>query len=247
MILGLVGNQMKADPKGTLKFISDTGYREVEFGASYYGLTRDDFRSELKKLKLKAVVGGSSLKNLEDDFGKYVEDAHFFNKNYVVCYWPWYDGGTDKDADDFKKSAELMDKLGARFRKEGIRFAFHNHDKEFVKVGENKLGYDILLEMMDPENVTMEIDLYWIIKGNANPVEYFKQYPGRFEICHVKDMDDTAERSFEIVGKGIIDFPSIFAHAKTAGLKHFIVEQDNAPEPLRTVKESFEYLKELKF
>jgi len=247
VILGLVGDQMKEDAIGTLKFISEVGYREVEFGTNYYGLGQGAFKDQLKALKLKAVAGGSSITNLEEDFGKFVEDAHYFGKKYVVCYWPWDDGGLDKKADDFKVAAENLDKLGARFKAEGLKFAFHNHDKEFVDVGNGQLGYDLILEMTDPAHVTMEIDLYWIIKGNADPIKYFQKYPGRFDVCHVKDMDDTSERSFEIVGQGIIDFPEIFSYAKLAGLKHFIVEQDRAPEPLRTVKESFDYLNKLKF
>jgi len=30
------------------------------------------------------------------------------------------------------------------------------------------------------------------------------------------------------VGSGHIDFKSVFAHAELAGLKHFVIEQDNA-------------------
>jgi sugar phosphate isomerase/epimerase len=72
------------------------------------------------------------------------------------------------------------------------------------------MGYDLIIELTDPDLVDMEIDLYRIIKGNAYPVRYFEKYPGRFKICHVKDMDKTPERSFEIVGRGIIDFQRIF-------------------------------------
>ncbi len=32
------------------------------------------------------------------------------------------------------------------------------------------------------------------------------------------------------VGQGEIDWKSIFANAKLAGLKHFVIEQDNAAE-----------------
>lgn len=60
-------------------------------------------------------------------------------------------------------------------------------------------------------------------------------------------MDNTPERSFEIVGKGIIDFQKILSKAENAGLQHFIVEQDNAPNPVRTVTESIKYLKQLDF
>jgi hypothetical protein len=35
-------------------------------------------------------------------------------------------------------------------------------------------------------------------------------------------------KSITTVGLGVLDFRSMFAHAREAGMKHFFVEQDNA-------------------
>ena len=246
VILGLLKVELEKDYEDTLGLIADLGYEEVEFSGTY-GISKFDFKNALIAYGLKPVAGGASISVLQQEIGKYIDDAHFFERPYIVCYWPWLDGGTDKKLDDFKAAAERMNKIGVQIKKEGLRFAFHNHDKEFVDVGGEKLGYDILLEETDPSLVHMEIDLYWIIKGNANPLKYFDKYPGRFKICHVKDMDATPQRSFEIVGKGIIDFQQILNKSELAGLQHFIVEQDNAPNPIKTITESIKYLKGLNF
>jgi sugar phosphate isomerase/epimerase len=237
---------MEKDYEETLGLIADLGYAEVEFGSTY-GVSKFDFKNALKSYGLKPVAGGASISELQKKLDQYIDDALFFERLYVICYWPWLDGGLDKTLDDFKVAADRLNKIGEQVRKEGLRFAFHNHDKEFVDVGDGKLGYDIILEATDPSVVDMEIDLYWVKKGNADPLEYFDKYPGRFKICHVKDMDKTPDRSFEIVGKGIIDFQQIFEESDKAGLQHFIVEQDNAPDPVATVTESINYLKQLNF
>jgi len=246
VILGLLKKELESDYIGTLKLLASLGYAEVEFGGTY-GATKADFRSALGDNNLKAIAGGTSITDLQPNIATYIEDAHYFNRPYIICYWPWLDDGNNKSAGDFKQAAERLNQVGEIVKKEGLKFAFHNHDKEFVDVGNGKLGYDLILELTDPDLVDMEIDLYWIIKGNADPVKYFEKYPGRFKICHVKDMDKTPERSFEIVGKGIIDFQRIFDKADVAGLKHYILEQDNAPDPILTITDSINHFRTLRF
>ncbi|MDR2499007.1 MAG: sugar phosphate isomerase/epimerase, partial [Tannerellaceae bacterium] len=123
---------------------------------------------------------------------------------------------------------------------------YHNHDIEF-KSTEGQLPFDVLLPALDPEYVNIELDLYWIAKGNSSAEEYIQKYPGRYPVFHVKDMDRTTDRSFACVGDGIINFPSIFKLNSVAGVKHFIVEHDRPANPEDCVKRSAEYLKNLRF
>jgi len=48
------------------------------------------------------------------------------------------------------------------------------------------------------------------------------------------------------VGSGIIDWPPLLARARSAGVEHFIVEQDDATEPLASIASSFSYLENLR-
>ncbi|MDX2249737.1 MAG: sugar phosphate isomerase/epimerase [Bacteroidia bacterium] len=246
VILGLLNKEMQADYKATLKAVAETGYKYLEFGGTY-GADPKEFLQVIKDLGLKPIAGGTSIVNLRKQLPEMIETYMAQGKKYLVCYWPWdHDGTKVSGVDEVKRIAAEFNEIGEKCRQGGIQFVFHNHDKEFFPV-EGQLPYDIILDETDPALVGMEIDLYWIAKGGADPIPYFKKYPGRFEICHVKDMDNTPEKSFETPGKGIIDFPSIFAHIKTAGLKYFIVERDKAPEPMRTMREGYEYLRGLRF
>jgi sugar phosphate isomerase/epimerase len=101
---------------------------------------------------------------------------------------------------------------------------YHNHDFEFLKDADGNVIYDYLLEHCNPKNVNFQMDLYWVTKAGADPVAYFKRYPGRFKIWHVKDMDDQGR--FAPVGNGKIDFKRILDNKKLAGMQHYFVEQD---------------------
>lgn len=141
--------------------------------------------------------------------------------------------------DGIRWAAGRLNHVGGLARRRGMRVAYHNHDFEFVPMT-GKLPYDILLEETDPALVAMEIDLYWMAKAGEDPLTYFHNYPGRFHLCHLKDMN----RSGQIteVGSGCIEFPEILAARAQAGLRHFFVEHDSPGEPSQSIRTSFQYL-----
>jgi sugar phosphate isomerase/epimerase len=245
IILGFMREAMQADPVGMLETIAATGYRQVEY-QGYFGLEPTDFRAHLRRLGLRAVAGGATMRQLREELPRVIDESLADGKEFVVCYWPWLDGGEHLTLRDIHTTADRFNELGAVCRQAGLRFAFHNHGKEFDPI-EGRIPYEIFLTETDPALVAMQIDLYWIQKGGGDVLDTFARHPGRFPICHVKDMDRTAERGFEIPGQGVIDFARIFAQAPQAGLEYFIVEQDNAPDPLRTIRESYAYLRRLRF
>lgn len=151
-------------------------------------------------------------------------------------------------ADNCKKTAELLNQFGEVCNASGIRFAYHNHAFEFEMV-EEKVPYNILLESTDPNLVTFEPDLYWMVKAGVNPVDYFSKYNGRFELWHVKDMDKTEEQFFTEVGQGVIDFKTLFEAKALSGMQYFFVEQDRCKNhpPLESIKISYNYLKDLEY
>ena len=76
-----------------------------------------------------------------------------------------------------------------------------------------------MIENTDPQYVFFEMDVYWTVMGKASPVEYFKRYPGRFKLLHIKDHK-------EIGQSGMVGFDAIFRHADIAGVEHIIVEAE---------------------
>jgi sugar phosphate isomerase/epimerase len=130
-------------------------------------------------------------------------------------------------------------------RKYGIKALIHNHTNEFEPLAEDRSvrPYDILLAETDPTLVAMELDIGWATVAGQNALEMFRKNPGRYELWHVKDMDELSalasmttqaerQRAAKIVpvGAGDIDYRPIFAAAGIAGMKHYFVEQDTAPD-----------------
>jgi sugar phosphate isomerase/epimerase len=131
-----------------------------------------------------------------------------------------------------------------------MRFAYHNHDFEFADLGGGRTGFDILLAGTDPALVQFELDLYWATRARRDPVALFAANPGRFPLCHVKDLrDPQGTQAMAPVGEGTIDFARVFARAPQAGLRHYFVEHDTAAEypggPLASLRASYGALRRL--
>jgi sugar phosphate isomerase/epimerase len=241
------GKWFEANPQKALQEIAALGYTDLEFGNTF-GMDAESLKSLLKDLNLRPLIGSTDMAAMNDTerLMNNIKSCHELNKEYIVCYWPWTDDGQNKKADDWKQVADNLNKGGELCKKEGLKLLYHNHDLEFYPT-EGQLPFDILVPALNPEYVNIELDLYWITKGNQSATEYIRKYPGRYPVFHVKDMDHTPDRSFEYVGKGIIDFPSVFKLNDIAGAKHFIVEHDNPADPEECIKTAASFLKNLKF
>lgn len=236
-----VRSLMADDFEGTLRSIADIGYDEVEF-AGYYERSPSAVRGILDDLGLAAPSAHVSLDQLRDDLDVVVETAQTIGHEYVIC--PWLPQDEHESIADYRTLAQFFNEVGAQLQDAGLQFGYHNHAFEFESIDDER-PYDVLLDETDPEYVTMELDLYWIIDAGHDPISYFEQYPGRFALCHVKDR--TAEGAMAAVGTGTIDFPSIFAQHEQAGLQKYIVEHDNPESPLASLRSSYEYLSALRF
>ena len=119
--------------------------------------------------------------------------------------------------DTLKKYCDYFNAIGEKCKAKGIRFGYHNHDRELSTKIDGQTVYDFMLANTDPSKVIFEMDLYWAVVGGANPVEYFNKYPGRFELWHIKDKK-------EVGASGMMDFKSYWTNAAKAGMQYGIVE-----------------------
>ena len=61
----------------------------------------------------------------------------------------------------------------------------------------------------------------------------------------MKDAGPAPQREMRDVGAGTIDFRTILAAGRAAGLQHWFIEHDNPAEPLASVRASAAHLKAL--
>ena len=229
-----VRKELQEDAAGTLIKLGKIGYKEIESAKSekgnYYGLQPKEIK---KILSDHGMTLRSGHTHIDNDWQKSIDEAAEAGQQYLICSVLPVIGQT---ADNYQKSAELFNKAGEQCKKAGIKFGYHNHDSEFEEVNGQVL-YDVLLRAVQPDLVKMEMDLGWVIAAGKDPLHYFKQYPGRFPLWHLKDMDLTKKQSTEF-GKGGVNISDLLTHAKQAGMKYFFIEQE---EYTHTAFESMEY------
>ena len=245
-----VRDKIKLDLKSTLEKVAKIGYNSDEAAGynvaegTFYGMTPKAFAEFLNGLGMPLTSSHTTFEL--DTAEKVIADAASTGAKYII--YPFLADKFRTNLDGWKATAEKFNKMGEIAKKNGIQFGYHNHAFEFEKM-EDQIPYDLLLSQTDPSLVTFEMDLYWVTKGGYNPVDYFKKYPGRFQLWHVKDMTKTDDMFFAPVGSGRIDFSGIFAEKKTAGMKNFFVEQDSFKDmdAFDSIEMSFKYLSQAKF
>ena len=243
-ISGIIDKELKGDWKSVLKKTAEFGYTEIETG-EFLGDSAEGFLSFCKEIGLTPVAGGINFTDPRDKILKSLDLIKSLKMKYAVAYWPWYTGGPFTLADCIK-SADQLNNIGSICKENGLTFCWHNHNKEFTPM-ERGLPYDFLMAHTDKDLVKCEMDIYWVVKGGADPLQMLKKYSGRFVILHVKDMALGAEQDFECPGSGKIDFPSIFREAKSQGINHFMVERDNVQDGMECLRSAADYLKNLNF
>ncbi|MCX6319625.1 MAG: sugar phosphate isomerase/epimerase [Bacteroidetes bacterium] len=236
------------DPKGVLKKVADLGYKHVESfegpKGMFWGMSNTEFKQYITDLGMNMY---SSHFGGDDNFEKKVEDAAAIGMKYLTMAWE----GPNKTIDDYKRYAEAFNKKGELCKKHGMRFAFHNHDYTF-RMMEGQYGQDVLMNNTDASLVDFEMDIFWVVAAGQDPEVWFKKYPNRFRLCHIKDRSKTPDKeegknSVEL-GTGTINFAQVLKTARKNGMKHFIVEQEAYPNgtPLAAVKTDAEYMKKIR-
>ena len=258
-----VRDEMKKDPLSTLKKVAEMGYKNVEHAnyveGKFYGYSPTEFRKILDDLGLAmpsghTVMGGQHYDSTKNDFTdvwkKTVEDAAFMGQKYVVS--PWLDISLRKNFDDCKRFMEVFNKSGELCKKSGMKFGYHNHDFEFSLRLTSVKVYDIILQNTDPNLVAQQLDIGNMYNGGGRAVELLKQYPGRFELMHVKDEIKGEKEAYEstILGTGIIGVADVLKlAAKSGGTTEYIIEQESyqGKSPLDSIKMDLEWIKMAKY
>lgn len=275
---------LEKDLEKALDLLSNIGYREVELygpysfsmpaaqrswaavtpalgfsGSGFFGKTTLDMKSLLKKYHFSVPSMHTDLDTLEQAMGPLAETANTLGSTYVVL--PAIPDGLRRNLDDYKKMADRFNQIGAAAKKQGIRFAYHNHGYGLAPM-EGKIPLELIQASTDPDTVFFEMDLFWTTAGGADPIALLEKNKGRYRLMHVKDMDAAVRFSGDggnatqwielfphmtTAGNGVLDLKTILPRAKALGVKHFIVEQDMVKDPESALRKSYDYLAGLNF
>jgi sugar phosphate isomerase/epimerase len=265
--LWTVQKPMLSDPAGTLARLRKIGYRVVET-AGFGNLSAKNLRVLLDHIGLQCPSAHLDFTNGAPE--ALFADAHILGARFVVSSLlrhgtgpapempaglkQYQDYARDMTLDDAQRTAEIANRLGEKAKQAGLRYAYHNHFTEFAdQGGSSKVAYDVLLQETDPTLVEFELDCGWVIAAGHSPIEYFRRYPHRFPMLHVKDfLSDSnsvggrspALRVGTELGRGPIDYRPIFAAAR-ANLQYYFSEQEgpfDRADELQSAKINYEYL-----
>lgn len=235
-----IRDALTRDLDGSLARVAQIGYREVEL-AGYRSHSIADFKASLDRHGLVAPSTHIAMERIRDELPTVLDEAHVLGHQYVVCP----NIANEKSGlDGYRKAADILNNAGAIAKKSGISIGYHNHGTELKPI-DGQRPYDVLLERTEPSLVTMEMDVFWMVDGGGDPVAYFRKYPGRFRMLHVKDMDGSPQKKMVDVGSGVIDWKEIFAADPV--VEHYFVEHDDAPDPFASIAASYAYLQKLEF
>lgn len=244
-----VKENMADDPVATIKAMASFGYTQLEgFDGGkgiFWGMEPSEFKLLVDDLGVDFIAShANTFQNLEEQ----AEQAASIGMKYLIC--PWV--GPQESMDDFKRLAEEFNKQGEICKRHGLRFAYHNHGYTFEEL-EGQLPQDYLMENTEADLVDFEMDTYWVYTAGKDPIDYIKRYPNRFVLGHVKDK--SGDLPFEepngstLIGKGIMDFPTILRAGMDHGMKYFIVEQErfDGTTPLEAAQRNAAFMKNLVF
>ena len=238
----------------TLQELERIGYREADMSSANLDAMWAAFQQT--KVKPVAIHVDMSLFAAEksSEFGTLIADAKRHGVEYLV--YPYVAPNKRSGLDGMRKLAQVLNTAGERCRGAGVELCYHNHAFEFEPI-EGTTPLAVLMQETRKELVNLELDVFWASVGGNDPVELLKKYSGRVSMLHLKDRpgglpvqynESVAKTDFKEVGGGTLDFAAILRAASTVGVKHYFVEQDQTPgDPVASLRQSYDYLRRLKF
>ncbi|XJS11309.1 sugar phosphate isomerase/epimerase family protein [Aerococcaceae bacterium WGS1372] len=235
----------------TLKKVSELGYNAVEISqipmteenVQEIKRARDDFNLEIASLSAN-VSPSPGNDDLETQFDKIVNDCKTLDVDLLrIGMLPF---ASMKNLDTVLEFCHKANDYAIKLKEHGINLYYHNHHIEFKKY-DGKFLLDIIAK--ECPDLGFELDLHWVQRGGADPIDIMKRYAGRIELIHLKDyrIGDIPEDAFAALedgdvptfynaftniiefaelGEGSMDYGPIIEEALGLGVRFMLVEQD---------------------
>ncbi|WP_315819255.1 hypothetical protein [Paraflavitalea speifideaquila] len=110
--------------------------------------------------------------DINNNFERKAAEAGEIGMKYLIS--PYI--GAQKTLDDYKKFADKFNALGDICKKNGLRFAYHNHGYTFTAL-DGVMPQDTLMQNTNPDTVDFEMDIYWVATPGEDPITWLKNTP----------------------------------------------------------------------
>ncbi|WP_394739427.1 sugar phosphate isomerase/epimerase family protein [Natronococcus roseus] len=225
-----------------LERVAGAGYDGVQFAGEYSPLhdDPDEIVETLEAYELEVAPPHVGIERLEGDWDAVHEAYGPLGIEGVVV--PWLDPEQFESEEAVDDTAERLDALADELAADGWTLSYHNHDHEYVELGE-KSAFERFLETSD---VGIELDVGWALAAGDDPAGRLRELEGRVRTVHLKDMDVSgAEPTFAELGEGDVDVRACVEAAADAGAEWLVYEHDDPADPAASLEHGAAVLDEL--
>ena len=209
----------------SFKRVKEIGYQVVQMSAIC--------QIEAERLKSFSDEFELPITCTHSAFDRIINDTDAIIKEHITYGCPVI--GIGSMPNEYRGSIEgaraFMDKIREPMNKmeaAGLRFAYHNHEFEFVDLG-GVCSYDLLMEELPTLNFIL--DTYWFKYSERSYLDYIKLMGNeRLTNVHFKDMKTEPKGEICPCGVGTIDFAPVVKLCDDLKIPYALVEQDNAPK-----------------
>lgn len=241
----------ESDLATTFATIKKIGYNNVQISA--VPLEAEVIRKLLDEYELKCCATHDSFDLIFGDVNAICDRLDTLGCDYTALGSP---PAAYYSHEGMKLLAQKFSAQGEKMAARGKKIAYHNHHLEFCRCQGECTVLDTFYNNTNPEFVQAELDLMWIARAGASPVDYIKRLKNRVDIIHFKDFTITNdgknfwqnECTICEVGEGNLDWKNIVPECKNSGVKFYIVEQDepfNNRNIFDSMKISFDNIKKM--
>lgn len=195
-----------------------------------------------------AAQAGLTVVGTHDDFGRMKADPEEAMRNHRALGTTnmgvgGMPGGCFESLEQLRAFIADANRLAEAVYPHGFKFTYHNHSREFVRLG-GKTVMDILVEELDPVRTSFVLDTYWVQHAGGDVRLWLEKLAGRIDILHLKDMAVRGnDPMITEIGQGNLNWDGILRVAEETGVKHYVVEQDVCPgDPFESLRLSAEFL-----
>ncbi len=227
-----VRDSMETDFEGTLKKVSEMGYKYVEF-AGFFGHSAEQVKEWLDKYGLQVSATHTGIDEVLADVEGTIAYHKTIGNRYIIM--PGYDLWNQSRLDEcIGKVNSVIDRLAA----EGITLCYHNHHDEFRTNDDGSQPYEQLLYRT---KLSIEVDTYWAYVGMKYPINLLERLGDRVKLLHIKDGNESG--AGQPLGRGTAPIKEVYDYAKEHNILMVVESETLTPDGLTEAQICMDWLR----
>jgi sugar phosphate isomerase/epimerase len=231
------------DLEAQLALVREAGFEWVESVATH-GLAPAEFAARLERHGLKLSSMHASLDLVEHERASLQEACRLIGCPLVVM--PFLaPGHRPRSAAGWRAMGERLAAVGRAFAAGGIRFAYHNHDWEFLHF-DGKPGLEWLFGAAAAADLGWEADMGWVARAGASPQDWAARHGTRIVAVHAKDVSPEGlcidEDGWATLGRGTVPWQALFPLLRQH-TRLFVFEHDNPQDARACLRDSLAFMR----